>query len=156
MYSEKDYQNASKQAKVRLITLILAAILLIVAIIIINRQRMQYIAMAIGAVGFIACYFLCSFKVTPWLRYNRFMREMKHGQRRKTECDFHNFSSETRMHDGVEVYEMIVSVGDAEEDERLYYWDVDKPQPQLKEGDRLCVESFGNFVVSLQLINEHA
>lgn len=151
MYTEKDFENASKQARWRLIALILMAILLLFAAVMVNRQRLEYPAMAMAALGFMITYFVACFKVVPWIRYNRFMREMKNGQRRKAECIFKYFDTERRMHDGVEVYDMIVTVGTEEEDERLYYWDIDKKQPELREGDRICVESYGNFVVSVTL-----
>ena len=75
---------------------------------------------------------------------------MRNGQRRHTECSFLHFAPETRMHDGVEVHEMIVTVGTGEEDERLYYWDADKPEPALREGEKIQVESFGNFITALE------
>ena len=130
----------------------LLSLVLFAAMIVMNKLRIQAASMAIAGVGFAVVYFLWSFKVSPWYKYNRYLRDMKDGRTRTAECDFVCFSDETRMHDGVEVYELIVKVGEEEEDERLYYWDIDKDKPVLKEGDRLEVESYGNFVVNFKAL----
>ena len=149
MYNDSDFQKAKNQTRLRVIGALLLAAAFFALVIVLNRRSAQYAAMAAGAVGFMVCYFLWSFKVSPWMKYNRFLREMRSGQKRRSECAFLYFTPETRYHDGVEVHEMIVTVGADEADERLYYWDADKPRPALKKGDRVTVESFGNFVVSL-------
>lgn len=149
MYTESDYMKAKKQTRLRVAGAIVLAAAFFALVIFFNRKRAQYASMAVGAVGFIVTYFLCSFKVSPWVKYNRFLRELRSGQRRRTECEFLYFTPETRLHDGVEVHEMIVTVGSEEADERLYYWDADKPLPAFQKGDRVAVESFGNFVVSV-------
>lgn len=150
MYGESDYKQASRQATVRVVcALLLAAAFLAIALVF-NRMRLQAPTLATAAVGFVVVFFLWSFKVSPWTKYNRFLREMRNGQRRHTECSFLHFAPETRMHDGVEVHEMIVTVGTGEEDECLYYWDADKPEPALREGEKIQVESFGNFITAIE------
>lgn len=150
MYNESDYKQAAKQATLRVILALLLAVAFVAVALVFNRMRLQAPMLATAAVGFAVVFFLWSFKVTPWTKYNRFLREMRNGQRRHTECSFLHFTPETRMHDGVEVHEMIVTVGTGEEDERLYYWDADKPEPTLQEGERIRVESFGNFITDVQ------
>lgn len=150
MYNESDYKQAAKQATLRVILALLLAVAFVAVALVFNRMRLQAPMLATAAVGFVVVFFLWSFKVTPWTKYNRFLREMRNGQRRHTECSFLHFTPETRMHDGVEVHEMIVTVGTGEEDERLYYWDADKPEPTLQEGERIRVESFGNFITDVQ------
>lgn len=150
MYGESDYRQASKQAALRVVFALLLAAVFLAGTLTFNHLRLQVPTLATAAVGFAVVFFLWSFKVTPWTKYNRFLREMRNGQRRKTECSFLYLVPETRMHDGVEVYEMIVTVGTGEEDERLYYLDADKPEPALREGDRIRVESFGNFITGIE------
>lgn len=149
MYTEKDYQNTAKQVKTRLIVWLVLVAVFLAGMIVCISLRQEYVAMAVAGIGFAVCYFLWSFKVSPWVKYNRFLREMKNGQRRKLDCEFLSMEMETCFHDGVEVREMLVTVGKEEQDQRLYYWDIDKPDPALKPGEKICVESFGNFVVSL-------
>ena len=140
MYGESDYKQASRQATLRVVGALLLAAAFLAVMLVFNRMRLQAPTLATAAVGFVVVFFLL---------YNRFLREMRNGQRRHTECSFLHFAPETRMHDGVEVHEMIVTVGTGEEDERLYYWDVDKPEPALREGEKIQVESFGNFITAL-------
>ena len=115
-----------------------------------NSMRNQFLSITTAVVGFVVSYFLWSFKVSPWVKYDRHLKEVKNGQKRATECEIKYFTPETRMMDGVEVNELIVTVGKEEEDERLYYWDADKPIPEVKEGDKVVVTSYGNFVVELK------
>lgn len=151
MYTENDFVLIRKQTRIRVILLIALICLFVAVLVVFNSLRMQVLTCATAAIGFIVSYFLCSFKVAPYVKYNRFLKDVKTGQRRVTECEFKYFTPETRMHDGVEVHEMIVSVastvGKDEEDERLFYWDADKQQPDYTEGDMISVTSYGNFVV---------
>ncbi len=152
MYTENDFRCAEKQSKLRLALLILLACVFFAGMILMNRLRIQAASMAVAGGGFVLVYFLWSFKVSPWISYNRYLREMKNGRKRDTECDFVSFETETRMRDGVEVHELIVKVGEEEEDERLFYWDADKKNPEFHEGDRLLITSYGNYVVDLKVL----
>lgn len=147
MYTQADYDMAKKQTFTRAGAALALAIVMLAGFIVLNRLRLQYAEMALAALSFCAIYFLWSFKVSPWVKYLKFLRDMRNGQRRTTECSFVSASPETRLHDGVEVHEYIMTVGTEEEDERLFYWDADKPQPKLNAGDRARIVSFGNFVV---------
>ena len=151
MYTEADYRTASSQTKLRLILMSALIAALLVCVLVFNSLRWQYPMLALAAVGFVLVYFLWSFKLTPWIRYNRFMRELKHGQRRTLECSFIYKTDETRLYDGVEVHDVLVTVGTEEKDERLFVLDADKQLPEIKEGDRLTVTSFGNFITDIEL-----
>ncbi|MBR3928068.1 MAG: hypothetical protein IKJ65_03575 [Clostridia bacterium] len=115
-----------------------------------NSLRNQVLSIASAVVGFIVSYFLWSFKVSPWVKYDRLLREIRTGKTRETACEIMYFTDETRMMEGVEVHELIVRVGKEEEDERLYYWDADKEKPDVKEGDKVSIVSYGNYVVELK------
>lgn len=149
MYSESDYINASRRTHlvltmgIALICLCLAVVILFIAI------QIEWAALVSAGIGFIVCFFIWSFKVVPWLYYNKFLKELRHGQRRQMECAFKEFSSETRMYDNIEVRDVLVTVGDAEEDERLYVLDADRQPPQLRAGDRITVTSYGSFITDI-------
>lgn len=150
MYTQSDFDNAHKQKKLRLVLLIAMGAAFLAAMFVFNSLRIQVLSIACAAVGFVLCYFVWSFKVGPWVKYDRHLKEIQEGQKRTVECEVLYFTPETRMMDGVEVNELVVTVGCEEEDERLYYWDADKPAPQVKEGDRVQITSYGNFVVELK------
>lgn len=150
MYSEKDFIQANRQMKIRVILFVILAVIFAAAMFVFNAMRIQPASISAAVVGFIVCYFIWSFKVSPWVQYNRHMKEIKTGQKRETACEIKYFTDETRIMDGVEVHELIVTVGKEEEDERLYYWDADKQRPDVKEGDKVSIVSYGNFVVELK------
>lgn len=150
MYTENDYAKAAKQTKIRVTLFLLMCLAFIACVVIFNTMRIQPLSIAYSVIGFVVSYFIWSFKVSPWVKYNRHLKELKSGQKRETLCEFLYFTDETRTVDGVEVHELIATVGKEEEDERLYYWDCDKPRPELKEGDRVSILSYGNFVVELK------
>ncbi len=152
MYTEADFESAAKESGKRLFLIILLAAAFLALMIVFDILRIQPLAMASAAVGFCVCYFLSNFKVAPWVRYNRFMRELKTGTRKTQTSEFVMVSGETRLHDGVEVYEFITRVGPEEKDERLFYWDADKKLPDFKEGDMLEIVSFANFVTDIKAL----
>lgn len=152
MYTENDFLVARKNASIRLILLIVLGLAFVAGVIVFNKLRIQAATMACAAVGFAVTYFLWSFKVSPWMKYNKYMREMKNGRKRITACEYVYFTPETRLFDGVEVHELVVRVGNEEEDERLFYWDADKPAPEFNEGDSIEIESYGNFVVKARVV----
>ena len=149
MYSEKDFEKSSREAGLRL-ALGIALICLFLGIVILFTVLKWQIPQLIAAgLGFIVCFFIWSLKIMPWLHYNKFMRELKSGRRRQTECEFIELSNETRMYDNVEVRDVLVTVGKAEEDQRLFILDADKQLPALESGDRIVITSFGNFITDI-------
>lgn len=150
VYTEKDFLHANKQKKIRVALFAVLVLAFLVAMFVFNTMRIQPLSIATAVVGFIVSYFIWSFKVNPWVKYDKHLREVKSGQKRKTDCEIMYFTDETRMVDGVEVHELVARVGKEEEDERLYYWDADKKRPDLKEGDKVSIVSYGNFVVELK------
>ncbi len=152
MYTEADYESVAKKSGMRLFLFIMLAVAFLALMVVFDILRIQPLSMASAALGFCVCYFLYNFKVMPWVKYNRFMRELKSGARKKLESEFVSVSGETRMRDGVEVYEFITRVGPEEKDERLYFWDVDKKLPDFKAGDRLEIVSFSNFVTDVKTL----
>ena len=151
MYTEKDFTHATKQKKIRLALFFLMTAVFAVSMFVFIAMRSQALTIATAVVGFIVSYFVWSFKVSPWVKYDRHLKELKSGQKRETACEIMYFTDETRIMDGVEVHELIVTVGKEEEDERLYYWDADKKRPDVKEGDKVSIVSYGNFVVELKI-----
>ncbi len=154
MYSEKDYHKAKSNCKLRVwcgIALIAVFVAVVVALVILEQKILQ---MVTAGLGFIVCYFVWDMKIVPFIRYNRFMKELKGGQRRKLSCRFVEKSAETRLYDGVEVYDVSVrEIGDDitqnDEDLRLFVFDADKPFPALEQGDALRVTSFGSFITDI-------
>ena len=151
-YTESDFINCKKQTRTRVI---LAFVLLaaVIGIMVVGYiYRLQALVLITAALGFIAFYFLWYFKVGPWVKYNRFLKEMKQGQKRTLDCRFIEFDPSTRLYDGVEVHDVLVTVGTEEKDERLFILDADKKLPELEKDCNIRVTSFGNFVLDIEKI----
>lgn len=153
MYTEKDYQFTKKQTSARLIAVLALAAAFLAVVIALIIWRQEVLSMVAGVAGFAVCYFLYGMKVSPWVKYRKFMTDMKNGQRKRLACAFVALSPETRFYDGVEVHELIAKVGEEKEDERLFYWDADKqPLPALEKEQKIEITSFGNFIVDLKAV----
>ncbi|MBQ1255810.1 MAG: hypothetical protein IIX93_00850 [Clostridia bacterium] len=150
MYTEKDFLHANKQKKIRVTLFAFMAAAFLALMFVFNTMRIQPLSIFTAVAGFMVSYFIWSFKVSPWVKYDKHLKEVRTGQKRETACEIMYFTDETRLVDGVEVHELVARVGKEEEDERLYYWDADKKRPDLKEGDKVSIVSYGNFVVELK------
>ena len=72
---------------------------------------------------------------------------MLYGRKRETVGVLTRFSPELCERDGLWCHAMMVNLGSGEEeDDRLFYYDDEKPAPQLPIGTRVRVESNGNMV----------
>ncbi|MBQ1256498.1 MAG: hypothetical protein IIX93_04400 [Clostridia bacterium] len=150
MYTEADFISASKNSRIRLILFLILALAFVAVMLVFNSMRNQFLTCLTAAIGFAVMFFLWTFKVSPLVKYNRHLKEIKTGQKRTTECEFVYFTPETRFQDGVEVHDFVATVGPEEDDERLFYWDNDKKAPELKAGDKITVTSYGRFVIGLE------
>jgi hypothetical protein len=148
VYGEADLtrtEAARKQAFIVALLIGGAALLLVVAGMIF---RIKPLALAAAIVGGCAAYSWSALKIAPWNAYFRFLREMQTGLRRETEGMFVSQAAESRMVDGVRVHDMLLDAG--QDVHLLFYWDDEKPRPELEPGQRLKVTSFGKFITSVE------
>lgn len=152
LYTENDFVQAKKTMKKRLAMtggVLGAAILLGAAGFVIRNQALAEIPLIVGACVF---YTLFVNKCLPWVRYNRFLKEMQEGRHRETECYYMDVADRVRVVDGVQIHDMNASVDEAGEDARLFYWDADKPLPSFAKGQKVRIRSYGNFVLDIEVV----
>lgn len=151
MYTQQDFMNAQRGEKrvVWTLAILLAATLALTITLI--ALRIKWGAAAAAAVGGCLCYGFYSLKAKPYINYRRFLRDIREGLSRETDAWFVSLGGAPRTVDGVEVRDFLVRVGDEEEDERLFYWDEDKPLPRVEAGQKLHIVSYGNFVTALSV-----
>lgn len=152
LYTEQDFAATKKEFKNR--ALILTAIIVITAVVMglfMSVFRYRYAVWAVAVIGSCLSYAYLALKVMPWYRYWAYQNDMRHGMSRETEAWYVSCTDSTRVSDGVAFHEFIVRVGDKEEDERLFFWDDDKQLPELKEGQKLFIRSFGNYITELHI-----
>ena len=152
MYTEKDFQAASREVKRRaciLAAIFLAAAGLLTWALVARYRVLCYASVMLGCCAF---YFYLMLKLLPWISYWKFLRDMRAGRSRVTEGWFVSLSDQARLSDGVAVHEFILRIGDKEEDERLFFFDDDKPLPRLEAGQRLRLTSYGNYITGCEQI----
>jgi hypothetical protein len=150
VYGEADLIK-TESARKRALTVALliggAALLLVVLGMIL---RVKALALAAAILGGCAAYSWSTLKIAPWSAYLKFLREMNSGLTRETEGTFVSQADEARMVDGVLVHDVLLGAG--QDADLLFYWDDEKPRPDLTPGQRLKVTSFGKFITAFEVI----
>jgi len=150
LYTEQDYAKTKKALSIRALVLaVLMAITGAAVALFCTALRQQHAVVAAAVIGSCLCYMYLTTKLMPWYRYWQYQNDMRHGLSRETDAWFVSCSDSTRISDGVAFHEMIVRVGDGEDDERLFFWDDDKELPKLAVGQKLHIRSFGNYITEL-------
>ncbi|MBR0462822.1 MAG: hypothetical protein IJJ23_00330 [Clostridia bacterium] len=160
LYSEQD--RSRTQSKVRALSVmagVMLAAIIVLAYVFLGPVRNQTALMAVLVVGGAVFYYVFVVKVLPWIRYALFQRDIQRGRYHEMDCRFVSVSDSTRMSDGVEFRDFVVSLEaeDSEDEEerlnnqRLLLWDADKPVPEIRPGQNLHVRTFGNYVTVLNL-----
>ena len=143
MYTREDEDQARRLWKKRLG--------LGVYVFIVGRiRRSDTLWMATAALPILgggAFLFLFGVWAKPALDYLRHVERMLYGRKRETVGVLTRFSPELCERDGLWCHAMMVNLGSGEEeDDRLFYYDDEKPAPQLPIGTRVRVESNDKMV----------
>ncbi len=150
MYTDQDLARAEGAKKKRLAlafsVLAIAVVVLVVGLVI----RMEPLA-TFGTALF-ACLFYAALELyaMPHVRYARYLRDIKEGLSRETDAEYVSISSAPRTSSGVLFYDFVVRVGPEPEDERLFYYDADKPLPNFAPGAHVHITSFGNYITEIK------
>jgi hypothetical protein len=108
------------------------------------------VTVTLGGLGI----FLWGMKVTPVLAYRRHMREIHTGLSRSVVGRLARVNDgQITFREGIDCYPFVVNVGAADDpkDERLLYWDAQKPMPEWQIGDMLNITAHGNDVIALSV-----
>lgn len=67
---------------------------------------------------------------------------------------FKSFSNDVSDRDGVQCHAMLINVGekDEPEDDRLFYYDMHKPRPEIALGTHVTVRSNDRMVAAIEVI----
>lgn len=159
MYTEKDWSEINALLKKRwLLTLGPAGLMLAAAITIFvygQLNRSEHLWMLTSALTMLGGGYLLFFygvSVRPALIYRKNLRFLLNGRKRVTTGILKEFSEDVTDRDGMEVYAMLVNVGERNdpEDDRLFYYDAYKPAPELALGTRVTVYSNDKLVASME------
>ena len=95
MYTEAYFAKIKKQTRIRVLLGLALIAVFLAGVIVFTVLRMQVPQLAVAGVGFIVVYFLWYFKISPWTRYNRFMKELRSGRTRTGVFTYEEIASET-------------------------------------------------------------
>ena len=152
MYTETDYRAAAAGMRRELLIVLGVVAVTVAALCAGLAVRSEPLVIGALAVGLCAAYTCWVVRFLPWLRYNRFLENMRTGRRRETECYFVALADSVRTVDGVSIHDLNASLDPEGEDQRLFYWDDDKPLPELAPGQKVKIESYGNFITALEAL----
>ena len=159
MYSDKDWSEINSLLKKRwMITLIPSGVILAAAVAIfvygqLNRsEHLWMFTSFLTVLGGGYLLFFYGVYVRPALIYRKNLRYLLTGRKRVTTGIFKEFSEDVSDRDGMEVYAMLLNVGEKNdpEDDRLFYYDAYKPQPDMALGTRVTVYSNDKLVSSIE------
>lgn len=154
MYTQQDLDQINAQEQKRWRLLVIPEVLLLAALVyslVIRVEWLTTVLTCVMAFLFIFCYGIA---IKPLRCYAKHLQNALHGRTRVTEGTFKRLDTEESMVDGVTYRAMIVSVGNPkdEEDDRLYYYDVEKPLPDFAEGTKLRVTYHDREVADLGVL----
>lgn len=150
MYTQQDLARAARDKNRRLALAFSVLGLALIALVIGLTIRIEPLATFGTALFSCLFYAVMELWAMPYVRYARFLRDMKAGLSRATDAEYVSASAEPRLNGGVMFYDFIVRVGPEDGDERLFYYDADKPLPTLTAGQGLHITSYGNYITAIE------
>lgn len=161
MYTQQDLQDMERLVRRRWRTTVIPAILLLlIATVIFVRGQLNrsdtlwQLTTALTILGGGWFLFLYGLYVRPARQYRTHVRYMLQGRLRSTTGVFKSFAEDVSNREGVECHAMLINVGDKDdpEDDRLFYYDVYKPRPDMPIGSRITVTSNDRMIASIQSV----
>ncbi|MEG0511186.1 MAG: hypothetical protein RR653_00545 [Clostridia bacterium] len=159
MYTQDEFSELkSKLARRWWIVSLPTAVALIAAIVLFvigQNNRSEHMWMVTAALTVLSggCFaFFYGVYVRPVRLYTRHVSYMLNGRKRETTGVFKTFADEMSDKEGIECYALLLNIGqtDAEEDDRLFYYDAHKPKPSFPLGTPVTVLSNDRMVADMQ------
>ena len=146
MYTESDATNAQREKRISIIICCIPLALMLVCVILGIVLRIE--PLATWAPALLACvfYLLFDMKAMPNIKYCRYLNDIKQGLSRQTDAEFISIADVPRQSNGVMFYDFTVN---AQDGEKLFYYDADKERPSLVPGEAIHITSFGNYITAL-------
>ncbi len=152
MYTQSDLEQTLAQKKKRWMLLAVPEAVLVAVIVYSLVIRQEWLTSLTSCVAGALLIFVYDLAIKPLSCYARHLQGVLQGRTRTLEGTFKQLDMQPSVVDGVYYRGMIVSAGDPtdEEDDRLFYYDTEKPLPQLQPGDKLRVTYHDREVANLE------
>ena len=153
MYTEEDLNLIRAQQKRRWLALGVIAAAVLAAIVYSLVIRLEALTTALTILLGVVLIFGYEMTIRPLHCYAVHLDNALHGRTRQLDGVFHALSEDISLVDGVRYRAITVSEEEGDEPcDRLFYFDVEKPFPQLTDGDRVHVVYHDHEVAALARI----
>lgn len=152
LYSEADLLGCREETRKTAIFMLLCALPFAVVAAAAFWLRLEPLCMAGCFLFGGVLIFLWDMRLSPKLRYGRFLKEATSGLTRRTAGTITKLSEERVFEEGLWFYELILNVYEdlSEEGERRYLFDAQKPRPGEFVGRDVALTSHGSFVLGVE------
>lgn len=153
MYQEQELTNIQSQQKKRWLLLMIPCAALLIGLIASLFVRQEAVTDALTlALGIllIFCYDLC---IKPLRCYERHLNNVLHGRVHELTCAYSHMDEDISLVDGVAYRAMTFITYDEKNKpfERMFYFDVQKPVPEIPAGAKVCVTYHDHELADLRL-----
>lgn len=153
MYTDNDLQEIRAQIKRREIGMLIPGVALLAGVVVTLILRMEWATTLCTCLLGGMVIFFYDLLLKPLCCYERHVKGVLQGRTHEIEGMFKGMDGEVSQVEGVAYHSILVQVGDAKnrtgEDDRLFYFDCEKPFPDLTEGDRVKVTYHDREVAAL-------
>jgi len=162
MYTQADWQEICTMLRKRWKLAIIPAVLVLAAAVAVfvygqltRSDHLWKLTVLLTILGGGAFLLLFGVSVRPALVYRKHVSYMLNGRMRETTGVFKSFADSVSDRDGLACHAMLLNVGskDDPEDDRLFYYDVYKPKPEIPLGSMVTVLSNDKMVSCIQRVS---
>ena len=149
MYTQQDLERVRSQARTSALTagglLALGAALLAAGL----ALRIKGLAAAGLVAPAMAAYFVYDVWCAPRCKYVRFLKDLLGGRSHLARGRILSISAQARRsEEGVGVYDVSVRL-EGEDRDTLFYWDVQRPLPQVQGEAPVEITAYGRYIVKI-------
>lgn len=152
MYREEDLKLIREQIRRRVLYTVIASVVLLAAIVYSFIIRIEPLTVALSLVLGFMLVFVYDLLIRPLRCYAVHVEHALHGRTRQMEGTYLRRDEEVSLVDGVKynaIHVQEAANNPKDTHERLFYFDVQKPFPDLHEGDPIRVVYYDREVVDL-------
>ena len=147
MYSDKDLAQINGKLKKNAVVLTIVTAVLLGGFIAALIIGIEWLAMVMGPVVFVAIAYGFTAYIIPNANYRRFLKDVQEGLSREMRGSVVEISANEEEQDGVRVLPVRIHLAD-EDDERFVYLNVSKKDLFANVGDSISMKCYGRHILS--------
>ncbi len=149
-YNQGDYDVLKREINKKLLVFGLVVAAYLTGVSMLFSMRLQFACMSFTFVAGSIIIFFAYIYLVPPLKYRKFLKEMHSGQQRESLGEFVRIEEDETFREGVSFYPFITV--DDEGFEHRFYWDAQKPLPQIEPGAKVNVTTYGQSIKRLDYL----